>query len=191
MQEVIKRIGIKRRYEEWFITDYECPDSRIYDLLGEYESSSELNYLANQIMELDESEDFWQAVLDLGENTGSVRDLINLPKIWIALIIFRVSPMILFSAIIGLRKAAVTTQKQWALFQTILTMRVSGVIFALMKAAYLPTTAMCAQMAAALLTSTTAILRTFPKNTVFKARISMFVLLSEEQKKVWNADLHI
>lgn len=31
-------------------------------------------------MELDESEDFWQAVLDLGENTGSVRDLINLTE---------------------------------------------------------------------------------------------------------------
>ena len=59
---------------------YECPDSHIYDLLGEYESLSELNYLANQMMELDESEDFWQAVLDLGENTDSVKDLINLTE---------------------------------------------------------------------------------------------------------------
>lgn len=58
MQEVFKRIGINRRYEGWFITDYECPDSQIYDLLGEYESLSELNYLAGKIMELDESEDF-------------------------------------------------------------------------------------------------------------------------------------
>ena len=80
MQEVFKRIGINRRYEEWFITDYECPDSQIYDLLGEYESLSELNYLAEKIMELDESEDFWQAVLDLGENTGSVKELINLTE---------------------------------------------------------------------------------------------------------------
>ena len=48
MQEVFKRIGINRRYEEWFITDYECPDSHIYDLLGEYESLSELNYLAGK-----------------------------------------------------------------------------------------------------------------------------------------------
>lgn len=80
MQEVFKRIGINRRYEEWFITDYDCPDPGIYDLLGEYESLSELNYLANQIMELDESEEFWQAVLDLGEYTGSVRDLINLTE---------------------------------------------------------------------------------------------------------------
>ena len=99
--------------------------------------------------------------------------------------------MIPTSAITGPAKAAVTTQKQWSLFQTISTMRGSGVIFALIKAASLPTAAMCAQTAAALLTSTTAISRTFPKNTVFKARISMFALLSEEQKKVWNADLHI
>ena len=38
LQAVFQRIGINRRYEEWFITDYECPDSSIYDLLGEYES---------------------------------------------------------------------------------------------------------------------------------------------------------
>ena len=26
MQAVFRRIGIGRRYEEWFITDYDCPD---------------------------------------------------------------------------------------------------------------------------------------------------------------------
>ena len=31
-------------------------------------------------MELRESDDFWQTVLDLGENTGSVRELINLTE---------------------------------------------------------------------------------------------------------------
>ena len=72
MQAVFRRIGIGRRYEEWFITDYDCPDAAIGKMLGEYESLSELNYLAEQIMELRESDDFWQAVLDLGENTGSV-----------------------------------------------------------------------------------------------------------------------
>lgn len=80
MQEVFRRIGMGGRYEEWFITDYDCPDSGISDLLGEYESLSELNYLANQMMELDESEEVWQAVLDLGEYTGSVKDLINLTE---------------------------------------------------------------------------------------------------------------
>lgn len=80
MQEVFRRIGIGRRYEEWFITDYDCPDAAIGKVLGEYESLSELNYLAGQIMELRESDDFWQAVLDLGENTGSVQELINLTE---------------------------------------------------------------------------------------------------------------
>ena len=80
MQAVFRRIGIGRRYEEWFITDYDCPDAAIGKALGEYESLSELNYLAGQIMELRESDDFWQAVLDLGENTGSVQELINLTE---------------------------------------------------------------------------------------------------------------
>ena len=80
MQAVFRRIGIGRRYEEWFITDYDCPDAAIGKVLGEYESLSELNYLAGQIMELRESDDFWQAVLDLGENTGSVQELINLTE---------------------------------------------------------------------------------------------------------------
>ena len=77
MQVVFRRIGIGRRYEEWFITDYDCPDTAIGKVLGEYESLSELNYLAGQIMEMRESSEFWQAVLDLGENTGSVQELIN------------------------------------------------------------------------------------------------------------------
>lgn len=80
MQEVFKRIGIGRYYEEWFITDYECPDPGIYDTLGEYESLSELNYLAGQMLDLDENEEFWQVVLDLGEYTDSVQDLINLTE---------------------------------------------------------------------------------------------------------------
>ena len=80
MQAVFRRIGIGRPYEEWFITDYDCPDAAIGKALGEYESLSELNYLAGQIMELRESGDFWQAVLDLGENTGSVQELINLTE---------------------------------------------------------------------------------------------------------------
>ena len=34
MQEVFRRIGIGRRYEEWFITDYDCPDATIGKVLG-------------------------------------------------------------------------------------------------------------------------------------------------------------
>ena len=78
MQKVFQRIGINAVYEEWFITDYDTPDSEIYDMLGEYESLSELNYLAHRIMEMQESEVFWQAVLELGESINSVQDLINL-----------------------------------------------------------------------------------------------------------------
>ena len=36
MQAVFRRIGIGRRYEEWFITDYDCPDAAIGKVLGEY-----------------------------------------------------------------------------------------------------------------------------------------------------------
>ena len=172
LQAVFQRIGINRRYEEWFITDYECPDSSIYDLLGEYESLSELNYLAGQIMELDESEEFWQAVLDLGENTGSIKELTT-------------------SAITGLNKAAAMIRAGWAYSQTISTMRVSAGIFALMKAAYLPITAMCVQMVVDLLTSTTARLRISPKNTVSKVQSYMNAPLSGERKKIWSDNLHI
>ena len=86
LQKVFERIGIGSKddfghpYEEWFITDYDCPDTAIGKVLGEYESLSELNYLAGQIMEMRESSEFWQAVLDLGENTGSVQELINLTE---------------------------------------------------------------------------------------------------------------
>ena len=33
MQAVFRRIGIGRRYEEWFITDYDCPDEVIGKVL--------------------------------------------------------------------------------------------------------------------------------------------------------------
>lgn len=191
LQAVFQRIGINRRYEEWFITDYECPDSSIYDLLGEYESLSELNYLAGQIMELDESEEFWQAVLDLGENTGSIKELINLTE-----------NMDCFDYLSGvesdydlgyywINKAAAMIRAGWAYSQTISTMRVSAGIFALMKAAYLPITAMCVQMVVDLLTSTTARLRISPKNTVSKVQSYMNAPLSGERKKIWSDNLHI
>lgn len=63
-------------------------------------------------------------------------------------------------------------------------MRVSGVIFALRKAVYFPITVMYGQTVAALLTSTTEILRTFPKNTVFKVRTFICEPQSGEQRKI-------
>lgn len=87
MQDVFKRIGIGQKddfgqpYEEWFITDYDCYVPGLYDVLGEYESLDELNYLANRIEELSESEwETFNAAVEMGEYTGSVKDLINLTE---------------------------------------------------------------------------------------------------------------
>ena len=58
MQKVFERIGIGKQdefgqpYEEWFITDYECPIYGVQKMLGEYESLDKLNYLAALIDEL-------------------------------------------------------------------------------------------------------------------------------------------
>ncbi len=87
IQAVFKRIGIGQTdefgqpYEEWFITDYDCPIPGLYDCLGEYESLDELNYLANKIEEMSVSEqECFEAAVELGEYTGSVQDLINLTE---------------------------------------------------------------------------------------------------------------
>ena len=87
MQDVFQRIGIGQKdefgqpYEEWFITDYDCPIPGLYDCLGEYESLDELNYLANKIEEMTAAEqECFEAAVELGEYTGSVQDLINLTE---------------------------------------------------------------------------------------------------------------
>ena len=52
LQKVFERIGIGSKddfgnpYEEWFISDYDCYVDGLYEMLGEYESLDELNYLA-------------------------------------------------------------------------------------------------------------------------------------------------
>ena len=82
VQALLKRIGIDGvRYEEIFITDYEVNISGLYDCLGEYESIDELNYLASLISEMDQSDrEKFEAVIDSGEYTGSVKELINLAQ---------------------------------------------------------------------------------------------------------------
>ncbi|MBS5619629.1 antirestriction protein ArdA [Eubacterium sp.] len=52
LKKVCERIGINEDYEEYFITDYECDFMKI----GEYESISSLNEIAEKISELDEEE---------------------------------------------------------------------------------------------------------------------------------------
>lgn len=85
LQNVFKRIGIGAKdnfgqtYEEWFISDYDCYVPKLYDILGEYESLDELNYLASKIEELSANEfECFQAAMELGEYTDSIQDLINL-----------------------------------------------------------------------------------------------------------------
>lgn len=82
LQKVFKRIGINEFYEEWFITDYDCPViPALYDVMGEYESLDALNYLASKIDEMsaDERQNY-EAAVDAGEYANSVKDLINLTE---------------------------------------------------------------------------------------------------------------
>ncbi|MDO4269739.1 MAG: antirestriction protein ArdA [Eubacteriales bacterium] len=82
VQALFPRIGIDgKRYQEYFITNYESDVLGLYDYLGEYESLDELNYLAHLLEELtpDELEKL-EAAMDTGEYTNSVKDLINLTQ---------------------------------------------------------------------------------------------------------------
>ena len=86
MQKVFERIGIGstdefgQPYEEWFITDYECPVHGVYDMLSEYESLDKLNYLASRIDEMDKWEqEKFVAIMEAGcDEVSDIDDLINL-----------------------------------------------------------------------------------------------------------------
>lgn len=86
MQKAFERIGIGstddfgQPYEEWFITDYECPIHGIYDMLGEYESLDKLNYLAALIYELPKyDQERFVAIMESGcDEVRDIDDLINL-----------------------------------------------------------------------------------------------------------------
>ncbi len=82
VQALLKRIGIDGvRYEEIFITDYDGDMPELYANFGEYESIDGLNYLAALLSEMDESDlEKFEAVLDTGEHSGSVKELINLTQ---------------------------------------------------------------------------------------------------------------
>lgn len=82
VQALLKRIGVDGvRYEEIFITDYESDLPGLTGRLGEYESIDELNHLAHVLDDLDKSDlEKYEAVLDMGEYTGSVKNLINLAQ---------------------------------------------------------------------------------------------------------------
>lgn len=71
-------IGINKQYEEVFITDYESDIEGLTDCLGEYENLLALNYLAKKIEEADCTADELEALIDYGEYTSGVEDLITL-----------------------------------------------------------------------------------------------------------------
>ena len=82
VQALLKRIGVDGvRYEEIFITNFESDILGLYDHLGEYESIDELNHLGHLLSGMDDDElAKLEAVMDSGEYTGSVKDLINLTQ---------------------------------------------------------------------------------------------------------------
>lgn len=82
VQAALKRIGIDNiRYEEIFIANYDGRLPELNACLGEYESIDELNHLACLLSELDQSDlEKFEAVIDSGEHTSSVADLINLTQ---------------------------------------------------------------------------------------------------------------
>lgn len=82
VQGLLKRIGVDGvRYEEFFITSFDGDVLGLYDYLTEYENLDELNHLARLLSELDQSDlEKFEAVIDSGEHTSSVADLINLTQ---------------------------------------------------------------------------------------------------------------
>ena len=82
VQALLKHIGVDGiRYEEFFITSFDGDVLGLYDYLSEYENLDELNHLACLLSELDQGElEKFEAVIDSGEHTSSVADLINLTQ---------------------------------------------------------------------------------------------------------------
>ena len=82
VQGLLKRIGVDGvRYEEFFITSFDGDVLGIYDYLGEYENLDELNHLACLLSGLDQGDlEKFEAVIDSGEHTSSVADLVNLAQ---------------------------------------------------------------------------------------------------------------
>ena len=76
LQDVLTRIGINERYEEYFITDYETLLSNLH--ISEYASITELNELAEKIDELaDYDYDKLGAVLEC-ESSMSISEILEI-----------------------------------------------------------------------------------------------------------------
>lgn len=63
-EKILPSIGVDgKRYEEWFITDYECELDGVAEYLGEYPSLEDINILAEALDNWDEN--YAQAVVDV------------------------------------------------------------------------------------------------------------------------------
>lgn len=81
VQGCLQRIGIDgERYEEWFITDYETDVDGLYDVLGEYESLDQLNYLASLLGELQGDYHKLTAALAYESYSDGLTGIINLVR---------------------------------------------------------------------------------------------------------------
>lgn len=79
IEKIFHRIGIDgKQYEEYFITDYECDVSGLTECFGEYENIFLLQVLARKILTINCERKMLEAMLEYGEYTGSVLELINL-----------------------------------------------------------------------------------------------------------------
>lgn len=80
--QTMQEIGIDgKKYEEFFITDYDTNIEGIHDALPEYANLDELNYLAAKLDELEvwELEKF-QGIAELGDHSHNISDLINITE---------------------------------------------------------------------------------------------------------------
>lgn len=75
----LREIGVDgKSYEEIFISDYESNITGLCSCLGEYENLYALNYLAEKIEESDCTTEQIEALIDFGEYTGSIEELVTL-----------------------------------------------------------------------------------------------------------------
>ena len=179
MQKVFERIGIGRQdefgqpYEEWFITDYECPIYGVQKMLGEYESLDKLNYLAALIDELSLSDqEKLVAIMEAGcDEVSDIDDLINLT---FNLDCYDIMPGINDEsdlATITPTKLVSTLKRISVLWQTTSTMNAMGATLRWMSRDASPMKAMSVSQANAGTGSSTASLTIFPTNTGLPAQV--------------------
>ena len=181
MQKVFKRIGIGSKdefgqpYEEWFITDYECPIYGVQKMLGEYESLDKLNYLATLIDELSLSDqEKLVAIMEAG--CDEVRDIDDLINLTFNLDCYDVMPGISDESDLGYyyaHKSVFTPKRISDRWQTTSTMNAMDATLQWMSRDALPTPVMSDAPVIAGTGSSTVLWMTFPTNTELPALLSL------------------